>query len=270
MIQSTWKIYTAAGSPEMEGGTLGVCRTCGLESVGLSFEKWVRDTFTDRDKLTPGAIVCHACLFCFAEQDETLTRKVGSFWTDAVEAIAANPQRLQDWRGKTKAAADAMPASPLEIGIKQIWGGWAVPQRFRTYSHFVVTGAWQPLTKGQKGRMRELLFSNPDVAIIADSGKKHLAFRAAPGWWQFEEQRMLPCPELLTELLGYVEWLYNAGANKSEIETGRYSQKTIRNIGIQAWAVMDSKIKPHRGSLPLQLALFLAQKESDGTRTDSE
>ena len=223
MKSATWQIYEAAGSPEMEGGVEGVCRGCGVAATGLLFERWVKDTFTNHDQLFQGSIICHACLFCFAEQNEVLTLKVG----------------------KPKL------------------------QKCRSYSHFIVDGQWHALSKGEKIQMKELIFQSPSVAIIAESGQKHLIFRAKPGWWQFEEQGMLPCPVVLHGLLANVESLYNAGASKTEIESGHYAQRTIRNIGIQAWRQMEAEIKPHRGSLPLSLALFLAQKESDGTRTDS-
>lgn len=216
-MSATDQIYRGAGLPPMQGKESGVCRTCGGESIGLLFSEWVRDTFTDRDKLLPGEIICHACLFCFAEQSELLAKKVG----------------------KDK------------------------PQRMRNYSHFVMNGEWFPLSKGDKARMRELLLISPQVVIIADSGQRHIAFRARRGWWQFEEQAMLPCPALLESLLEPVESLYQVGASKSEIESGHYSQKSIQAIGVANFLRLDGKIKNHRGSLSLKLALFLAQKESE-------
>src|SRR5690606_32716206 len=48
------------------------------------------------------------------------------------------------------------------------------PQRFRTYSHFVHQGTWHVLTKGDKEAMRALLAGDPDVALIAESGQKHI------------------------------------------------------------------------------------------------
>lgn len=180
----------------------------------MPFAQWVKDTFTDYDKLLPGTIVCHACLFCFDEASEAVRQRTGK-------------DKLQ---------------------------------RFRNYSHFVCDGHWTPLSKGNKRTMRALLLQSPAVAVIAESGQKHLVFRTRPGWWQFEEQRLAPCPGLLTDLLSHVEPLYNAGATKSEIETGRYSQKTLLKI-LPAWRDHDPPLRSFRGGLPLQLALFLAQKE---------
>ena len=212
----TFLIWRAAGAPAQEGNTPGQCRTCGNEGTGLSFGSWVKDTFTDHDKLATGTIVCHACLFCF---DET---------SDAV--------RVRTKKDK--------------------------PQKFRNYSHFVVDGVWTPLSKGDKRRMREILAQRPSVAVIAESGQKHIVFRAQAGWWQLEEQKLPPCPNLLTELLAHIEPLYNAGANKAEIETGRYSQKTLMAV-LPVWRTHDPALRPYRGGPPMRLAMFLAQKEKE-------
>lgn len=141
------------------------------------------------------------------------------------------------------------------------------PQRMRNYSHFVCHGEWMPLSKGDKSRMVELLTQEPELAVIALSGQKHLIFRAQPGWWQIEEQSILPFPDKLQKLLGVVGLLY-AGFSKSEIQSGNYKQHRIRNFGLFDWWALESQIKPERGSLPFQLALFLAQKrKEDGRKT---
>ena len=43
----------------------GVCRFCGNESAGKDFAGWVKETFTDFDKLREGSIICNDCLFWF-------------------------------------------------------------------------------------------------------------------------------------------------------------------------------------------------------------
>lgn len=147
------------------------------------------------------------------------------------------------------------------------------PQRMRNYSHFVVNGEWIPLSKGDKARMTELLLRQPELAVIAVSGQKHIIFRAQPGWWQIEEQSVLPFPDRLRELLTVVESLYT-GFSKAEIETGRYIQYRIAKFGLSEWWALESQIKNERGGLPLQLAIFLAQKgeseDDTGTRTGGE
>lgn len=137
------------------------------------------------------------------------------------------------------------------------------PQRMRNYSHFVVDGEWQPLSKGDKRRMADLLMQEPTVVVIADSGQKHIIFRARCGWWQFEEQKLTPCPALLGELLSVIEPIYQAGASKAEIESGVYSVKSIQKIGKDTYRTAEKYLRVRRGGLPFQLAIFLAQKEND-------
>lgn len=144
------------------------------------------------------------------------------------------------------------------------------PQRMRNYSHFVVDGKWIPLSKADKARIADLLLNGkPELAIIAVSGQKHLIFRAQPGWWQIEEQAVQPFPDKLRSLLNTIEALYTV-FSKSEIEAGSYAQYRVRKFGLTEWWALESQIKPGRGSLPFQLALFLAQKgdgDDTGTRT---
>ena len=160
------------------------------------------------------------------------------------------------------------------------------PQRMRNYSHFVVDGRWIPLSKGNKGAMADLLLSEsfPEMAVVSQSGQKHLLFRAAvnprgasAGYVQFEEQQVYVQPNELLELLQIVETLYDT-FSKTEIETGNYSQHRIRDFGLSQWYTLESRIYRQRGTLLFELALFLAQKETPhgrfggpygGTSTDS-
>jgi hypothetical protein len=225
-MRATQSIYRAAGSPSMPGAVSGICRACGLAGQGEVFERWVKPTFTDHDKLQPGGIVCQACRFCFDDANAALGQRTGK----------------------------------------------GIPQRFRNYSHLVHRGEWIPLSKGDKRRMTELLLAEPEVAVIATSGQKHLAFRCAAGWWQIEEATCRPFPNELKADLARITELYQGGISKAEIETGRYNQKRILEFGLYRWQDLEPEIAPMRGSLRLQLAIFLAQKEEDdGTASaDSE
>jgi hypothetical protein len=42
-----------------------------------SFDDWVKESFTDWDKLLPGDSICSDCLFWFDESSETLMQRVG-------------------------------------------------------------------------------------------------------------------------------------------------------------------------------------------------
>ena len=50
-------IYAAAGAPihEVDGNESGMCAICGIDGVGVPFDDWLKDTFTDLDKLVHGS-----------------------------------------------------------------------------------------------------------------------------------------------------------------------------------------------------------------------
>lgn len=222
-LPATCHVYIAAGSPPL-GDVPGVCRSCGIDGVGLPFDDWVKRTFVDFDKLQPGSIVCSACLFCFDDRNPNLTALTG--------------------RDKL--------------------------QRMRTYSHFVSGGVWSALHKGQKVEMRDrLLDPATEVAVVSLSGQKHLLFRARPGWWQIEEEATAPFPSELRRLMAAVDELL-AVFSKREIESGRWSQSRILKFGPARWMELERAIKPARGTIRLELAVFLGQKEECGTGEDSE
>jgi len=146
------------------------------------------------------------------------------------------------------------------------------PQRMRNYSHFIVDDVWTPLSKGNKQRMQDILLSEtfPELAAIAESGQKHIAFRAQRnppdatcGWVQFEEQALFVRPQELKNLLDLIEILY-AHFSKGEIETGNYKSYRIMQFSVEKWQKLEGKIKSHRGSLLFKLALFLAQRSESG------
>lgn len=152
------------------------------------------------------------------------------------------------------------------------------PQRMRNYSHFIVNGEWTPLSKGNKDKMRELLLGNvfPELAAIADSGQKHIVFRATrnpsgskAGWVQFEEQRLYLVPDELCGLLALVEELYTE-FSKGEIETGNYYSNRILKFGIDRWQGLEDQIKTRRGQPIFALALFLAQRSDNGESGNQE
>lgn len=213
-------LWSAAGSPPQVADASGACRICGTPEVdGTSFDSWVRDTFTDWDKIVPGDLICQPCQFCFSEASEMLARTVG--------------------RDK--------------------------PQRMRNYSHFIVDGEWCPLSKTHKLRMVELLRRKFDVAIVADSGQKHIIFRAVPGIAQFEEQSVFDLDGALG-LLEPIEILY-ASFSKKEIGSGAYRQHRVIHFGVNQWIELERTVKPARGSLSFDLALFLAQRTENERTT---
>lgn len=71
------KIYKIGSENKIYGTEKGVCRIIGNESTGMNFEKWVRVTFNDHDRLYPGSIISNEAMFCFDEASEIVQRKTG-------------------------------------------------------------------------------------------------------------------------------------------------------------------------------------------------
>jgi hypothetical protein len=150
-------------------------------------------------------------------------------------------------------------------------------QRMRNYSHFIKNGVWTPLSKGDKWVMVEMLLSHPfpELAAIAESGQKHIVFRAecnpvgsSSGWVQFEEQSIFVVPDELSHLILLISGMLSS-FSKSEIDTGDYIQYRVISHGIDRWKEEERKIQDFRGSLLFNLALFLAQKGEENERCAS-
>jgi len=145
------------------------------------------------------------------------------------------------------------------------------PQKMQNYSHFVIDGEWIPLSKSDKSRMTELLLGDqfPELAAIADSGQKHIVFRAIrnprrskEGWVQFEEQAIFVEPEKLQLILDATIELYET-FSKTEIQSGKYSSNRIMKFGLNRWQKLENRIKYLRGSKLFDLAIYLTQKRSE-------
>lgn len=145
------------------------------------------------------------------------------------------------------------------------------PQRMRNYSHFVVNSEWIPLSKGDKSTMTKLLLSTPfpELATVAESGQKHIVFRATrnpqggrAGWVQFEEQSLWLEPDDLRGALDVIEPALST-FSKGEIESGNYLPHRIMVYGLDLWRELEAAAKPLRGGLFFSLAIFLAQKRED-------
>lgn len=144
--------------------------------------------------------------------------------------------------------------------------GRPTPQRFRTYSHFVLAGKWLTFSKAHKAQMVAILREQvPEVCIIAESGQKHLAIKAhvnAPnqlaGWVQFEEQTLWLDVRIFNDIFSSVDALYQGGYNKEHISTGRY--RFYPDSDVALWREHEPRITPHRGSMLFKLAVYLDTK----------
>lgn len=75
-MNSCQLIYNLSSRP-IYGSESGICRITGLQDVGIPFQKWVKKTFTDLDKIYPGTIISNAAAFCFDESSQELAQKLG-------------------------------------------------------------------------------------------------------------------------------------------------------------------------------------------------
>lgn len=153
-----------------------------------------------------------------------------------------------------------------------IMAGRDKPQRLRNYSHIVRGDEWHCLSKGQKSEMRRLLLDPPAgewLAVIAESGQKHIIFRAPVAFGrercaiQFEETRLTYVPADLRALIDATTALLTGGLSKSEIASGDYASYRLMRLGLDSFLPHETTIRPRRGSALFRLALFLAQGDPD-------
>lgn len=69
-------IYDQSDKP-VYGDTPGICKVTGKQGMGIAFDKWVKDTFTDLGNLLPGTIVSNEALFTFEEASVFLQHLTG-------------------------------------------------------------------------------------------------------------------------------------------------------------------------------------------------
>ena len=70
-------IYISGANGIIYGTSKGICRVTGLESEGIKFDSWVKETFNDHDRLFPGTIISNEALFCFEENSTLIQEKTG-------------------------------------------------------------------------------------------------------------------------------------------------------------------------------------------------
>ena len=145
------------------------------------------------------------------------------------------------------------------------------PQNMPTYSHFIVDGEWHVNCKAHTQQIAQALLDIrgvPEMAVIANSGQKHLVHLASintpgqtSGVVQFERELIMMEQSALRGLLDSIETLYNDGHSKSAIRTGLYTFR--RDTDIALWRSEEACIRGQRGSPLFTLAVWLAQKEEE-------
>ena len=212
MLHPCERIYQIGANGKAYGSTSGTCRITGKKAIGLPFEKWVRDTFTDHGALLPGDIISNEALFCFDESSE----------------------------------------------IVQLRSGKEKLQRFRTYSHIINKGEWLVLTKADKHRIADImLYDDPELVCLSDTGQKHLLFKHRTGLWQLEEMQLMPDRNGLAYLYERMMKLLTLGFSQREIITGYYMQYWITKCGIRAWKDIEDEIRQYRNTKLFNLSAWM-------------
>lgn len=121
------------------------------------------------------------------------------------------------------------------------------PQRFRNYSHIVADGEWHCLTKADKKKIIDLL-PCAEVVCLADSGQKHIIFKARDGLWQLDDLFVMPDIDTFRMLHSKMMEMLTMGFIQEEIRTGNYIQGRIAKAGLSNWRPVEAALKDYRGS----------------------
>lgn len=165
----------------------------------------------------------------------------------------------------SKATWERYAAERPELGLKT---GHAMS--WRCYSHLFVAPEHHECPT--RARWRELLLDPPEppfLAIVAESGQKHLIFRGRIARSrdvfpvQFEERSIWLQRAVFADCLIALERLYTLGFSKDSILSGRYHQGQMHAVGLRTWRQAEEALAPYRHTHPLLLALvgFVAQKQ---------
>lgn len=148
------------------------------------------------------------------------------------------------------------------------------PQRPRNYSYIVKDNVVHILSKGNKKDISLLLMGTcPEVAIVAESGQKHLFMKARAnergnrsGYVLFEERLFRYDATEYQRVFKLVSEMYAARYNKASILSGQYVFYPDSDIGV--YRTNEPELKEHRGSVLFDLCVYLATKAEDKEEND--
>lgn len=147
------------------------------------------------------------------------------------------------------------------------------PLSLRMFSHFLINGIWQAFTKARKREMSTLLLADvmPEVAVVSESGQKHLLFKSRlnppgqrAGWLLFEQRMVWLDLAAFQSLYAHVDALYQSRFTKEALLTGRYS--FFPDTDLKLWREHESFLRSARGSELLALCIYLVTKEKEGNQ----
>jgi|GEM_PF-4045355 len=139
---------------------------------------------------------------------------------------------------------------------------WTKAQRESRTKHYVVTPAqWRFLAREELAAVILNPPAPPFAIVIQESFKKHTWLQAQVNYScerfyvSVEETPILVEPATFGRLMDAAQQLYALGFGKEEIRTGRYFLPRLEKVGLETWAPLEEQVKPHRGSMHLELAI---------------
>ena len=134
-------------------------------------------------------------------------------------------------------------------------------------SHVFSKDGW---LRPSRNELAEVLANPPHppfVITVADSGKKHVLFRARVNhssdkyFIQLDENTIFIDREIFKAVLALVEDAYQY-FSKDSILTGDYNQAAIMKAGLATWQKYENQFKPirHKFKDMLKVACFVARK----------
>lgn len=218
------------------------CWLCGgtTDGVGWPLRRALKPTFCDHNSAArlDSRAVCQSCV----------ATSSSAGWA---QYVAAHPER---------GFSALFPPKP--------GSAYRRPMNWLYNSHIITPSGHET---PDRARWRTLLLDPPAppfLAIMALGGKKQILFRGRISctrnafWVQADTERVLVLPDF-SDCLHAFERLYQAGASKDSIVTGRYHPAFLRGITPAAWRAMEDAIYPWRRRAPgyMLLAQHCARRD---------
>ncbi len=145
------------------------------------------------------------------------------------------------------------------------------PLAWRSYSHVFARGLHICPTRAG---WRDWLLNPPEppfVFAIAETGQKHILFRARVAHdrdvfpVQVEEDTVLVDRARFAACLAALEALYDLGFSKDSIVTGRYHPAQLAKVGPAHWRQAEETFAPWRRTAPdlVRLAAFCGRRTAE-------
>lgn len=235
---------------------------CPLISGLLTTQDWQKLPASKRPSLPPNGQECYLTGLQLDNAGVPTAFGIKPTFTDS--AFAASP--YSEW---------LHPATAYSLSDSATVPNFSSPVKMRCQTHILTGGNWFCIGMSEKDKMRDVLLNPPSQTwgmAMTDSplSAGHQLYRTpmnnpANTTWRvmFSGEMITSNTEEYRELQGDIDALYQAGHNKSAIESGNYNPATINKHGLSAWSSLESKIQRFRYGTVFSLCIFLSQKTDE-------